>query len=113
MKMQPLGTVDALWTDDRGEPKRPLNKVLHDPLRDYLKQEAERAAKISTYYDLGPHGSKLYLAVQMLGSWKLKEDIPIFKLLLKHPGYYDYNGCAIQKAARAALALQGEASDSP
>lgn len=106
LKTKPLDSAGKLWSP-RIKTYNPFYRVFHDPLHDYLKVEAEKAAKITTSYDLGADGNKLFDAVELLGSWRLEEDLPIFKLLLKHPGTY-YANLIIKRAAREALILQGQ-----
>jgi hypothetical protein len=109
MKTQVLAAADALWMYVIGSTSNPFDRVVHDPLHDYLKKEADRAAKRDHPYDLGPDADKLVTAVRMLGSWRMEEDIPVFRALLNHPGTSDTRGFIIRQWARDALIMQGQA----
>jgi len=108
MKTQPLESFEKLshGKTKTGEPQ--FNSVVHDPLHDYLKIEAEKGRMITSPYDLGPDASKLWFSIQLLASWRSQEDAPIFKLLLKHPGTIGRDDFVIRRFAREALILQGQ-----
>lgn len=106
MKTQPLEAFVALWSNDFREHRNTFNRLIHDPLRDYLRTEAEKAAKNAAPYDLGSDADKLTMAVRMLESWRMEEDIAVFKLLLKHPGLSG-SRTVVKDAAKQALRLRG------
>lgn len=64
-----------------------FDMVLHDPLRDFLEKEAELAEKSSEAVANEEHVLQAVQVVRFVGAWKRDGDIPIFRRLLKHPGY--------------------------
>jgi hypothetical protein len=108
LKTRPLESFEKLspGRSKTGEPQ--FNSVVHDPLHDYLKMEAEKGAMITTPYNLGQDSYKLLDAIQLLAAWRSQEDAPIFKLLLKHPGTIGRDDFVIRRFAREALILQAQ-----
>lgn len=99
------------------------DRRVHDPLRVALLGEANRGAAAPEDFDLGSEkGYRMRCAVQLLASWRMEEDIPVFEKLLEHRGYEREEGSKsdggplqkyvaynfrIREEARAALLKQG------
>lgn len=65
----------------------PFNRVVHDPLHDFLLAEAQRSARQKEDYPLGKDEYEMRSAVEFLASFHMEEDVPVFKELLRFRGY--------------------------
>ena len=93
---QPKETAAMLYHMGPGSGYNRFNRTLHDPLRDYLRQEAKIPSKKVDAWELGR-------VVSFVASWKMKEDIPLFRALLSHPAYQRSTG---SKSTRSGVRLE-------
>jgi hypothetical protein len=85
---QPVKTVQALqYIGLSGMGRHSFNMVLHAPLRAYLEKEADLAEKEAQVAASEEHGYPVAQVLQFVGAWQRKEDIPLFRRLLNHPGF--------------------------
>ena len=85
----PVETANALWQHSFRSGYNPFNRLIHDPLHDYFKAEAERG---KTAHDVGKDHYPLQTALEMFASWGLEEDDPVWRGLLEHGGYHLQEG---------------------
>jgi hypothetical protein len=85
---QPIETVQALqYIGTGGMGQHSFNMVLHAPLRAFLVNEADLAEKDPQAASNEKHGYPNAQVLQFVGVWQRKEDIPLFRRFLKHPGF--------------------------
>jgi hypothetical protein len=80
----PLGTARALWSYSFAEEGSPFGLLIHDPLHDFFKAEAESSFETELS---GERADDLTLALYFLASWGLQQDNQVMRDLLKHGGY--------------------------
>lgn len=84
-KTMPIETANALWDYEYANGQNPFNRLIHDPLRDHFKSEA--AQSVAEVEISGQQAYPLRTALQMLASWRMKEDDAVMTALLKHGAY--------------------------
>jgi hypothetical protein len=92
------------------------DRTLHNILRDFLATEAKRT-------DVPARGTtdRLSRVVAVVGGWRERDDVPLFRDLLRHPGYESSRGSSsetgtqfeqrsyhVRAAAKKALLGMGE-----
>ncbi len=85
---QPIEKVSALqYIGSGGWGHHSFNMILHDPLRGYLEKEADLADKDPQAVSNVEHGYPVAQVLRFVAVWQRKEDIPLFRRFLKHPGF--------------------------
>lgn len=92
MKEHTLEAAYALWNFGAMRDANVFDRTVHDPLHAFLEGEAARGAAAPADFDMSNKISQLRQAVEFLGSWKLREDVPLLQKLLLHRGYYRIRG---------------------
>ncbi|MCB1205072.1 MAG: hypothetical protein KDN18_12505 [Verrucomicrobiae bacterium] len=115
---QPIETVQTLYYAGTSShpPMNHFDLTLHEVLRDFLADEAKRID-----YPPGNDAYPLSQVVAFVGGWRNREDIPLFRALLRHPGYqsskitsstepknYEERRYRVRRAAQDALTGMGE-----
>ena len=97
VRTMPVESANALWAHTYERGYNPFNRIVHDPLRDHFKLEAERGKED---HDLGSDTYALETALRMLASWQLPEDDPVWRALLKHGGFKKQEGWRVDDSKR-------------
>ncbi|MEP6669640.1 MAG: hypothetical protein ABJF10_10835 [Chthoniobacter sp.] len=84
MRSMPVEAANALWSYDFQSGYNPFDRQIHDLLRSFFRTEAERGI---FDHDLGAQASGLPVALELLASWRVKEDDALLAALLKHGGF--------------------------
>lgn len=95
-KEQPIATVNALYYIGLHGAYNSFNLSIHEPLRDFLIQEAKKPSESIDGWEIGQ-------VVAFIGAWKRKEDVEVFRSLLDHPAVQRSEGT---KSSRPGVRLE-------